>query len=212
MLCAVLFVPATYAESPDVMPTLEHFSVEQIDKSLDPCSDFFEYACAKWNKANPIPADQPSSGTFNNLVIWNVAAERNALEEAAKASHPTPVQQQVGDYYAACMDESAVEKAGVSPLQPTLDRIARMEKTQLPEVIASIHQMIRPANLNFIDAEYPGVLFGLYSIPDYNDAQKTLAALDQSGMDLPGREFYLNDDDKSKHIRELFVQHVTKML
>ena len=212
VLCAALFAPATFAESPDAMPTLEHFSVEQVDKSLDPCSDFFEYACAKWNKANPIPADQPASGTFNRLVIWNVAAERNTLEEAAKASHRTPVQQQVGDYYTACMDEAAVSKAGISPLQPELDRIAKLEKSELAEVIASIHQMIRPANLNFIDAEYPGILFGLYSSPDYDDAQKMLAVLDQSGMDLPGREFYLNDDDQSKHIRDLFVGHVSKML
>ena len=200
------------AESPDALPSLEHFSVDQIDKSLDPCSDFFEYACAKWIKANPIPADQPASGTFDKLAVWNVAAVRNTLEDAAKASNRTPVEQQAGDYYASCMDEAAVNQAGVSPLQPELDRIARMDKSQLPEVLASIHQMIRPANLNFIDAQYLGVLFGLYSSPDFDNAQTTLAALDQSGMGLPGREFYLNDDEKSKGIRDLYVKHISKTL
>jgi putative endopeptidase len=213
VLCATLFVQGTRAESPDTMPSLERFSPDQIDKSLDPCSDFFQYACGKWMKANPIPADQSGSGTFNKLAVWNVAAVRNTLEDAAKASSPTPVEKQVGDYYASCIDEAAVNKAGIRPLQPELDRIARMEsKSQLPEIIASIHQMIRPANLNFIDAEYQGVLFGLYSSPDFDNAQVTLAALDQSGMSLPGREFYLNDDDKSKHIRDLYLKHIAKML
>jgi len=211
-LCATLFVQGSRAESPDALPSLERFSPDQIDKSLDPCSDFFQYACGKWMKANPIPPDQSGSGTFDKLVVWNVAAVRNTLEEAAKASNRTPLEQQVGDYYASCVDEAAVDKAGIKPLQPELDRIARMEsKSQLPEIIASIHQMIRPANLNFIDAQYQGILFGLYSSPDFDNAQVTLAALDQSGMGLPGREFYLNDDDKSKRIRDLYLKHIAKM-
>ncbi|MGA8152022.1 MAG: M13 family metallopeptidase [Terriglobales bacterium] len=201
------------AESPEAMPSLERFTPDQIDKSLDPCSDFFQYACGKWMKANPIPPDQSGSGTFNKLVIWNIAAVHSTLEDAAKASNRTLVEQQVGDYYASCIDEAAVNKAGVTPLQPELDRIASMEsKSQLPEIIASIHQMIRPANLNFIDAEYQGVLFGLYSSPDFDNAQVTLAVLDQSGMGLPGREFYLNDDEKSKGIRDLYLKHIVKML
>ena len=212
-LFATLFVPGSRAESPDALPSLERFSPDQVDKSLDPCSDFFQYACGKWMKANPIPADQSGSGTFNKLVVWNVAAVRNTLEDATKASNRTPVEQQVGDYYASCMDEAAVNKAGIDPLRPELDRIAKMEsKSQLPEIIASIHQMIRPANLNFIDAQYPGVLFGIFAAPDFDNTQMTLAVLDQSGMGLPGREFYLNDDDKSKQIRDLYVEHIAKML
>ena len=123
------------------------------------------------------------------------------------------MQQKVGDYYASCMDEDAINKAGIAPLKPELDRIAGMKnKSQLPEVVASIHQMIRPANLNFIDAAYQGVLFGIYSQPGFDDARMTLAALDQSGMALPGREFYLNDDAKSKEIRDKYVKHVARML
>ena len=122
-------------------------------------------------------------------------------------------QQKAGDYFASCMDVDAINKAGLKPLQPELDRIAGLKKkSQLPEVIASIHQMIRPANLNFIDAAYPGVLFGVYSAPGFNDARVTLASLDQSGMALPGREFYLNDDAKSKQIRADYLKHIAKML
>jgi putative endopeptidase len=208
--CSLL---ARSAEPPEAMPSLEHFNPDQVDKTLDPCSDFFQYACSKWIKANPIPADQAGSGTVNKLFVWNVAAVRSTLEDAANATHRTPVEQQAGDYYASCMDETTINKRGIEPLKPELDRIAKLqEKSQLPEVIASIHQMIRPADLNFIDAEYQGVLFGFYAQPDFDNARVVLAAIDQSGMGLPGREFYLNDDDKSKEIREQYLKHIAKML
>jgi putative endopeptidase len=208
--CALL---AHAAEPPDAMPSLERFNPDQVDKTLDPCSDFFQYACGKWIKANPIPADQAGSGTGNKLFIWNVAAVRSTLEDAANASKRTPVEQQAGDYYTSCMDDATINKRGIEPLKPELDRIARLhDKSQLPEVIASLHQVIRPADLNFIDAAYQGVLFGLYAQPDFDNARITLAAIDQSGMGLPGREFYLKDDDKSKEIREQYLKHIAKML
>jgi endothelin-converting enzyme/putative endopeptidase len=210
MACVSL---ARAADPPDAIPALEHFDPSQVDRTLDPCSDFFQYACSKWIKANPIPADQAGSGTFNKLFIWNVSATRTTLEDAANASSRTPVEQQVGDYYASCMDETTINKQGIGPLKPELNRIAGLhDKSQLPEVIASIHQVIRPANLNFVDAEYQGVLFGLYSQPDFDNARITLPAIDQSGMGLPGREFYLNDDDKSKEIREQYLKHISRML
>jgi endothelin-converting enzyme/putative endopeptidase len=196
------------------MPALEHFSPAQADKSLDPCSDFFQYACSKWIKANPIPADQAGSGTFTSLAIWNIAAVRTTLEDAAsKSSNRTPTEQKVGDYYASCMDEAAINKAGITPLQPALDRIAKLQaKSQLPEVIASIHRIIRPADLNFIDAEYQGVLFGLYAAPDFDDAKMMVAALDQSGFGMPGREFYTQNDEKSKQIRDKYLNHIARIL
>ena len=215
-LAATCVPLAAHADPPptsEPMPALEHFSPVQADKSVDPCSDFFQYACSKWTRANPIPADQATSGTFNKLFIWNVAAVRSTLEEAAQATSRTPVEQKAGDYYASCMDEAAIDKAGVTPLKGELDRIAALrDKAGLPEVVASIHQMIRPANLNFIDAQYQGVLFGVYGQPDFDDARMGLAALDQSGMAMPSRDFYLKDDAKSKEIREAYVKHVAKML
>jgi putative endopeptidase len=194
-LCTISFAQSDAAPASTAMPALEHFNIDQVDKTLDPCTDFFQYACGKWIKANPIPADQGGWGTFNMLAIWNIAAVHNTLEEAARPSAGrTPVQQKVGDYYSSCMDEDAINKAGLKPLQPELDRIAGLKrKSQLPEVIASIHLMIRPANLNFIDAAYQGVLFGVYSAPGFDDARVTLAS-------------------KSKEIREKYVQHVARML
>jgi len=195
------------------MPKMERFNPDQVEKALDPCNDFFEYACKKWNQANPIPPDQAGWGTFNSLAIWNVAAVHNTLEESAAAQAPTPVEKQVGSYYSSCMDEDAINKAGIAPLKPALDRIDGLKnKNDLPAVVASLHQIIRPANLNFIDAAYPGILFGVYSSPDYDDARVMLATLDQSGMGLPSREFYLNDDDKSKQIRGKYVKYISSLL
>jgi len=217
-LCLALVVAAKAQTAapvaPSSMPGLDHFSPDQADKSLNPCSDFFEYACNKWTKANPIPPDQSGWGTLSLLAIWNVAAIHATLEDAAnKTSGRTPVEQKVGDYYASCMNEAAVNKDGVAPLQPALDRIAKLsDKSQLPELVASIHQMIRPADLNFIEAQYQGVLFGLYATPDFDDAKMMLPALDQSGMGMPGREFYLDDDVKSQQIRDKYLKHIARFL
>ena len=213
-LCLAAQAQRTTAAAAGSMPDLERFSPEQADKSLDPCSNFFQYACGKWIKANPIPADQAGWGTFNVLGIWNLAALHDALEQAANSpANHTAIEAMVGDYYASCKDEAAIDKAGIAPLQPTLESIAKLhDKSQLPALIARLHQMIRPANLNFIDAQYQGILFGLYAAPGFDDASTNLAVLDQSGMSMPSREFYLKDDDKSKQIREQYVQHVTRML
>ena len=212
-LTVVVFCDVVLAQSTSSMK-LERFDPAMADKSLDPCNDFFQYACSKWIKANPIPADQSSWGTFNSLVLWNIAAVRETLESSAEPSATrSAVEQKVGDYYAACMDEDAVNRAGLSPLKPMLSRIDGLkDKSQLPELVAYIHQRIRPASLNFIEAQYQGIVFGIYAQPGFDDASITLGALDQSGMNLPSREFYLKDDDKSKEIRGKYLKHVSRML
>jgi putative endopeptidase len=213
VLCTVAFCQPHPPTDADSMPDLEHFTPEQVDKTLDPCTDFFQYACSKWVKANPIPSDQAGWGTFNKLAIWNVAAIHNTLQSAAGGPAKSPVDKKVGDYYSSCMDEATIGKAGITPLKPLLDKIAALkDKSQLPELIAALQQSVRPADLNFIDAQYQGVLFGIYNSADFDDARFNVAALDQSGMNMPSREFYLKDDDKSKQIREKYVKHVARML
>lgn len=214
LLSTLTFAQPANSGSGEEMPSLESFTPDQVDKTLDPCNDFFKYACSKWMKANPIPADQAGWGTFNKLAIWNVAAIHSTLEDAAKpAASRSAADQKAGDHYASCMDEAAVNKAGITPLKPALDKIAALkDKSQLPELVASLQLIVRPANLNFIEAQYQGILFGIYSGPDFDDARVSIGTLDQSGMNMPSREFYLNDDEKSKEIREKYVKHVARML
>jgi len=196
------------------MPDLARFSPDQVDKSLDPCNDFYQYACSKWIKANPIPPDQAGWGTFNKLAIWNIAAIHNTLEQAAQPSSArSAADQKAGDHYASCMDEAAIDKAGLAPLKHDLERITALkDKSQLPELVAHLQQIVRPANLNFIDAQYQGVLFGIFNGRDFDDARMNIGVLDQSGMNMPSREFYLNDDEKSKEIRQKYRTHVAAML
>ncbi len=194
-------------------PQVDRFNPNQVDKSIDPCTDFFQYTCNKWIKDHPIPADQAGWGTFNSLAIWNIAAVRDTLEEAAYAKQRTPVQRQVGDYYASCMDVETINKLGITPLQPILDRINQLQdKSQLPKLLAEVQLAVRPGDLVFTDNQYAGVVFGIYQQPSFDDAKVTLAALDQAGMGMPGRDFYLNDDEKSKDIRQKYEKHITRVL
>ena len=216
-LIAVFIFPIVSAAQMAVehqpVPSLDHFNLDQVDRTLDPCADFFQYSCSKWIKANPIPADLAGQSAFGKLAIWNIAAVHDTLEEAASAKDRSPIQQRVGDYYAACMDETTINMLGIKPLQPALDRIAKLkDKTELPELIAYLHQLVRPGDLVYTDNEYDGILFGLYQQPDFDDAGITVAAFDQSGMGMPGRDFYLKDDDKSKEVQDKYVKHIAKLL
>src|SRR5947209_4493825 len=103
---------------------LERFDPNLVDKTLDPCNDFYKYSCSKWLAANPMPADQVFWGTGSGLELWNENLLRETLQAAATASNRSATQQKIGDYWAACMDESGIEAAGLKPLQPELDRIA----------------------------------------------------------------------------------------
>ena len=121
VLCSVVgFVGANAQSMPaaESAPKLEHFDINLVDKSLDPCQDFYEYACSKWNAANPIPADQVAWGTGSGLRYWNENILREALQKAAaQTSNRTDYEQKIGDYWAACTDESGIESAGTRDLK-----------------------------------------------------------------------------------------------
>jgi predicted metalloendopeptidase len=178
------------------------FDIANIDKTIDPCVDFYQYACGNWMKNNPIPGDQPIWLSFVEVYEHNLLVLRQILEKAA-ANDPRrgAVTQKIGDFYASCMDEAAVNKAGAAPLKPELDRIAAVkDKTQMLEVMAH-EQLVGP-----------NPLLGFGSSPDLHNADLTIASIDQSGLSLPDRDYYLKDDAPTVAIRKAFVDHVTKML
>src|SRR6516225_3358519 len=111
-----------------------------MDKTADPCVDFYQFACGGWTKNNPIPSDQAIWSRFGELAERNREELRGVLEKAAKAGNRTPDEQKIGDYYAACMDEATIEKKGIAVMKPIFDRINGLqEKTSLPVLIAYLH-------------------------------------------------------------------------
>ncbi len=211
-LCPVIGLgqqmPAT-----DQAPKLEHFDPNMVDRTLDPCQDFYQYACSKWNAANPIPPDQVAWGTGSGLQYWNENIVRQALEKAsAQTSGRSDFEQKIGDYWQACSDEPALETAGSRDLKPGLERIAKMKsKAELADQVAYIH-MSTPGAWSGNDNQTGVALLGFGSQQDYDDASKVVASIDQGGLALPSRDFYVKDDAKSKDILSKYEAHVARML
>jgi putative endopeptidase len=178
------------------------FDVKNMDTTVDPCVDFYKYACGGWMASNPIPGDQSRWGRFNQLAENNLAILRGILEKAAQ---PDPkrsaIVQKIGDQYASCMDEEQVNKLGAKPLQPIFDRIAKIKNQKnLIETVAYLHNQGIPA------------MFSMFSQPDMHDATSMIAFVDQGGLTLPDRDYYLKDDPKSKENRQKYLEHVQTML
>jgi len=194
--CLSLSVNAQQSSSPKHVPALD---VTSMDPSVDPCVDFFAYSCGGWIKNNPIPADQSSWDTYSKMQDENLARLRSILEEASSpTSGRNAINQKIGDYYASCMDEKAIDAKGSDPLKPGLDRISKLSsKSDLADVAAS---MI-----------HTNVLFRFDSIQDFRDASQVIADADQGGLGLPDRDYYLKDDAKSEELRKAYVAHVQKM-
>jgi endothelin-converting enzyme/putative endopeptidase len=177
------------------------YDLGAMDKSVDPCEDFYQYSCGTWRKNNPIPSDQSRWGRFNELADYNRQFLHNILEKAS-ANDPkrTPVMQKVGDMYESCMDEATVNKKGSTPLKPELDRInAISNKDQLVEAIAYLHSLGVPA------------VFGFNSSPDLHNASMLIANVGQGGLGLPDRDYYFEADPKSQETREKYLDHMAKM-
>ncbi len=175
-----------------------------MDKSIDPCQNFYKYACGRWQKDNPIPADQTSWSVYGKLYQDNLNFLRSILEQAAHSSSPRDaVSQKIGDFYASCIDEAALEKNGLGPLQAELDAIAKV--TSVRELAPVV------AKLQMTTGAYRTILFRGGSDQDPDNSESVIASLDQGGLGLPDRDYYTKEDAKSKETRERYVQHVQKV-
>jgi len=186
---------------PAAPPMARSFDLTAIDKTADPCANFYQYACGNWVKANPIPSDQVRwarsfsvLGERNRYLLWQ------ELDAAAK-DPKTPLQKKYGDFYAACMNTDLIQKEGLEPIKPALDRIAALQDTKsLATLVGGLAEHGDPA---------PLFRFGVQI--DEKDASKQIASVGQAGLSLPDRDYYISDAKRFETIRQQYRQHVTKM-
>ncbi len=172
-----------------------------LDRSVAPSQDFFQFSNGGWVKANPIPGDQSAWGAFNELREANRRTLRDLMEEAAKTQAPKgSALQKVGDFYASGMDEAAIEKAGLKPLQPMLARIAAIRDTRaLAREIGRLH------------LEVGSPAFSFFVGQDDKDSTSYIAQFMQGGLGLPDRDYYTLTDARSQEIRAKYLAHVARM-
>jgi endothelin-converting enzyme/putative endopeptidase len=180
-----------------------------IDRAVDPCQDFFHYACGNWIRMNPIPADQPRWDVYGKLQVdnqrflWGIlSGPDDRLSSSVSQAGRTANEQKIGDYFGACMDEAAVEKAGIGPLRQRLDEIAALKRlADLPPLLGRLH----------LQTESTSPLFGFGSAQDFEDSTRVIAFASASGLGLPDRDYYVKDDAKSQETRARYMEHVTAM-
>ncbi|MCW5958458.1 MAG: M13 family metallopeptidase [Pyrinomonadaceae bacterium] len=177
------------------------FDTANMDRAADACMDFFQYANGGWLKKTEIPASESRWGTFNILADRNNVILKEVLETASKRKSATGSNDQlIGDFYATCMDEAGIEKAGTDPIKPFLQKIYEVNsKEDLQRVIAWFHDNGIPA------------VFGFGAGPDLKDSNAVLINAGQGGISLPNRDYYTQTDAKSVETRGKFVEHMTNM-
>lgn len=214
LLYASVAAQSTPTQTAEAAPQLDHFDPKNVDASVSPCVDFYQYACNKWIAANPAPPEDPYWGAFSKLALWNRAAVRQTVLDVASkpAAQRTAVEQKVADYWAACMDEGHRNSAGINALRPQLKAIDAMQsKSDIAATLADIHLGL-PDVSQPSDAQTDTVMFGFGSSPDFHNTQMMIALFDQGGLGLPDRDFYLQTDAKSIGIRNKYVAHLEKLL
>jgi putative endopeptidase len=175
------------------------FDITRMDTTADACDDFFQYANGNWVKNTPIPPSQTRWGSFNILSEANRDILHDILEKAAANKSATGNEKLIGDFYASCMDEAAIDSAGTSAIDPTLAKIAGLKTVDdVKHEIAELHKAGMP------------VLFNMRGGADAKNSNMVIVNAGQGGLTL-ARDNYVRTDQRSSNIRDKFVEHMTNM-
>jgi len=190
------------------MPYTPSLDVTNLDRSVDPCVDFYKFSCGGWEKNNPIPADQAGwsvyakLGNENQQFLWGILEDDAKAPSGSSSSPRTAVQQKVGDYFAACMNTTAIDALGDKPIEPELARIDALQtRAEILSALTRLHH------------EYAGsFFFGSGTDQDAIDSSTIIVALEAGGLGLPDRDYYTKTDDKSVKVRGQYTAYIQQLL
>ncbi len=194
---AVSFAPDTTNATPKAPKNPVSLDLSAIDKTVNPCDDFYTYSCGNWRKLNPLTAQYSRYGRFNELGERNNYLLYTDLQKAAEAPK-TPLQTKYGNFFASCMDVEAVDKLGAAPIQPELRTIDTLKSTK---DLATLNVALTK---QFGGSE----LLGVGVTQDQKDSTQQILSTGQGGLTLPDRDYYLNSAPRFAKLRDAYVANL----